>query len=185
MSNARAAHRYAKALLDLSKELNQLDRVQADLDVVGASIRESRDLRNLMASPVIKPFQKENVLKEIFSKALSETTIKFLKLLVDHGREGITAEVIKAFHAMFLKEKGITQATVTSSVALSAGVRDKIKALVKSASGNEVELVEKVDASLIGGFVLRVGDKQIDTSISGQLHELKQQYKDNLYVADF
>lgn len=185
MSNARAAHRYAKALLDLAVERKELDRVQEDLIVLGASIRESRELRNLLSSPVIKPHQKEKVLKEIFGEALSEMVIMFLNLLVDHGREAMTSEVIKSFHTKYLKAKGITQATVTSSVKLTDEVREKLSELVKSATGNEVELVEKVDENLIGGFILRVGDKQIDNSIAGKLHELKQQYKDNLYVADF
>ncbi|KAB2810114.1 ATP synthase F1 subunit delta [Phaeocystidibacter luteus] len=185
MSNARAAHRYAKALLDLAVERNELDRVQQDLNDVKASIRESREFRNLLASPVIKPHQKVQVLKAIFESSLSNTTNMFLALLVDHGREGITAEVIDSFHTGYLKVKGITHATVTSSTPLSAELRNKFTLLVKEMTGNEVELEEKVNAEIIGGFVLRVGDKQIDTSVAGQLHELKQQYKDNLYVADY
>lgn len=185
MSNARAAHRYAKALIDLSIERNELDRVMEDLNVVQASIRESRELRNLLTSPVIKPYQKQNVLKEIFESSLSATTVMFIALLVDHGRESMTSEVVKSFHSMFLKKKGITHATVTSSVELTAALRDKFSSMVKEMTGNEVELEEKVDEKIIGGFILRVGDKQFDSSISGQLHELKQQYNDNLYVADY
>lgn len=185
MSNARAAHRYAKALLDLAIERNELDRVHADLDIVKASISESRDFRNLLASPVIKPWQKAKVLKAVFETSLTETTNKFLELLVDHSRENMTAEVIKSFHQMFLKSKGIAPAKITSSSPLTAELREKITLIVKQMTGKEVELEEKVDAELIGGFVLRVGDKQIDTSVAGQLHELKQQYKDNLYVADY
>lgn len=185
MSNARAAHRYAKALLDLSIERNELDAVQSDLNLVKASMSESREFRNLLASPVIKPRQKAKILNEVFSGSLTETTNKFMALLVDHGREGMMAEVIKSFHTMYLKAKGITHAKVTTSTALTAPLREKFMSMVKEMTGLEVELEEKVNAELIGGFVLRVGDKQIDTSVAGQLHELKQQYKDNLYVADY
>lgn len=185
MSNARAAVRYAKALLDLAVERNELDRVQEDLNVVKASIRESREFRNLLSSPVIKPHQKEKILKAIFGDTLSATSNMFLALLVDHGREGITLEVIKSFHNMYLKAKGITHATLTTSAALSPELRAKFETLVTQMTGKKVELEERVNAEIIGGFILRVNDQQIDTSVTGQLHKLKQQYQDNLYVADF
>lgn len=185
MSNARAAHRYAKAILDLAVERNELDKIHADLSLVKASMSESREFRILLASPVVKPHQKKKILGEVFSSALTDTTNKFISLLVDHGREGMMGEVIKSFHTMYLKAKGVTHATVTTSSELTAPLRDKFTKMVEDMTGLKVELEEKVNADLIGGFVLRVGDKQIDTSVAGQLHELKQQYKDNLYVADY
>lgn len=185
MTNARAAGRYAKALLDLAVERNELEVVQSDLNTVLASIRESREFRNLLASPVIKPFQKKAVLKAVFGPILSAHTNLFLDLLVDHGREGITKQVIERFHEMYLKVKGITHAKVTTSVALSADMRARFQTMVTEMTGKQVELEEKVDESIIGGFILRVNDQQIDTSVTGQLHKLKQQYQDNLYVADY
>ncbi|TNE30996.1 MAG: ATP synthase F1 subunit delta [Bacteroidetes bacterium] len=185
MTNARAAGRYAKALLDLAVERNELEVVQSDLNTVLASIQESREFRGLLASPVIKPHQKKAVLKAVFGSVLSANTNLFLDLLVDHGREGITKQVIESFHAMYLKVKGITHAKITTSVVLSPEMRARFEAMVTQMTGMQVELEEKVDENLIGGFILRVNDQQIDTSVTGQLHKLKQQYKDNLYVADF
>lgn len=185
MTNARAAGRYAKALLDLSIERNELDVVKEDLSVVLASIRESKEFRTLLASPVIKPFQKKKVLAAVFGPVLSKHTNLFLDLLVDHGRESITDQVISRFNEMYLKVKGVTRAKLTTSVALSDDMRVKFENIVAEMTGNKVELEEIVDERIIGGFVLRVNDQMIDTSVTSQLHKLKQQYQDNLYVADY
>lgn len=185
MSNARVAGRYAKALLDLAVERNELDAVKTDMDQVHAAIRESREFSNLLNSPVIKPHQKKKVMDAIFSSALNPISNMFLKLLIDHGRESLTAQVIRRFQEMYLKAKGITLAQLTTSAPLNAKLRAKFTTLVTQMTGSQVELDEKVDENIIGGFILRVNDRQIDTSVTGQLHKLKQQYKDNLYVADF
>lgn len=185
MTNARAAGRYAKALVDLAIERNELDRVKTDLDLVMASIRESKDFRSLLASPVIKPHQKNKVLDAIFASSLSQHTMLFLHLLVDHGREGITKQVIERFHGMYLKHMGITLAKLTTSTPLTAELRAKFQTMVTEMTGKKVELEELVDEKIIGGFILRVNDQQIDSSVTGKLHKLKQQYQDNLYVADY
>lgn len=185
MSNPRAASRYAKALVDLSIERNILDRVKADMELVGTSISESREFRNFLASPVIKPAQKKTALKAIFSASVSNETALFLALLVSHGREGLTAEVIKHFTKMYLKAKGITRAQLTISIPLPDELRERFRTAVRQMSTEgEVLLEENVNPEIIGGFVLRVNDNQIDTSVSGQLRKLQQQYKDNPYMAE-
>lgn len=185
MSHTRVASRYAKSIIDLSIELKKLDEVKADFDLIGGALEESRDLRVMLQSPVVKPDVKQRILKEVFASHVQEVTSKFIHLLVDHGREGILKEVITNFNLRYLKVKGIVHATVTSTVALDDAARKRVVALIGQLSNLQVELEECVDPELIGGFVLQVGDQKIDASVAGSLNKLKRQFKDNHYVADF
>lgn len=186
MSNVRAASRYAKALIDLSVERKEIDQVKSDLDLIATTLRNNREFRVFMASPVIKPAQKKKIVKEIFSSSVSETAVLFLSLLIDHGRETITAEVIARFVTLYLQVKGITRARVTVASELPEELKDRFGELVRQiANGGEVLLEERINPEIIGGYVLRVNDRQVDASISGRLHKLQQQYSNNPYVADF
>lgn len=169
------ASRYAKSLLDLAVEKGQLDAVYADMLQVSEIAAESRDFTNFLSSPVIKTDKKIAVLKSLFEGKFSALTLSFFTIVASKRRESVIPEMASSFIDQYRAHKNILTAVVTSASGLDATTRQKALDLVKSQMNGEIELVEKTDPKLIGGFILRIGDKQIDRSVSRQLTNLKKE----------
>ena len=184
MKNPKVSYRFAKALLDLARETKVIDAVKADVQVVINALTESEDLRVLCASPVIKPMVKEDLMEQIFAKSISEISLKFIQLVIRHRREHNLKEILERYISLYLVEKGIVTATVTTSIALDKELKSEFITMVKGLTHKEVELEEKVDADVIGGYILRVGDIELNASLSGKLNRLKTEFNDNPYVAE-
>ena len=183
MRNARVASRYAKALVSLAVERKDLDAVRQDVDFVLNTIKGSRDLRVLFNSPVVKPDTKQKILTEIFGKHIGELTLQFLMLLSKHRREANTQEILKRFVELYFKAKDIVTATLVTPIAMDAELRAEFEKMIKTIGNKQVEITEKVNPDIIGGFVVRVGDNQIDASIAGKIKRLKTEFKDNPYTS--
>lgn len=183
MQGVRFSSRYAKALLDLSVEQNQVDAVYADMQLVARSIDGSRDLELLLKSPVVNSDKKAAILKAAFTQ-LNKVTDGFIQLLVSKGREAFLADISQSFIEQYKTMKGITVAYVKTAAALDSATRDQILAHAQRMAGGTIEIAEVVDPELIGGFVLRVGDQLIDHSVSGKLKSLKREFSENLYIAE-
>jgi F-type H+-transporting ATPase subunit delta len=179
------ATRYAKSLFDLAKEQGQQEVVFADMAIIAEACRANRELVVLFNSPVINTDKKKAVVDAIFASQIGKMTLAFLNIILTKRREhyvpGIAVEYLKMYNLF----KGIETATVTTAVALDEETRNKISAMVHQQTGKEVQLTEKIDASIIGGFILRFGDKQIDTSVSGKIRELGKEFDHNLYVKEY
>ena len=184
MSGIRIASRYAKSLLDLCIEKGQLDAAKTDMVMLQGIMDESRDLRLMLSSPVVKADKKVDILHKLFDGKVNDITMGFMTLLTRKGREGYLPEIVTSFLNQLRKHQGITVAEVTSAVALDAGSRSHLLEAAAKLAGGQVELVEKVDASLIGGFVLKVGDKQIDSAIANRIKALKREFAENPYIAE-
>jgi F-type H+-transporting ATPase subunit delta len=184
MSGIRIASRYAKSLLDLCIEKGQIDAAKADMAIMQQAMSESRELRLMLTSPVVKADKKIDILHKVFDGKLSALSMAFITLLTRKGREGYLPEIVESFINQLRRHQGVTMAEVVSAVALDAGSRSKLLESAKKLAGGEVELVEKVDASLIGGFVLKVGDRQIDTAIANSIKALKRDFSENPYIAE-
>lgn len=182
MAAIRASIRYAKSLLELAVEQNILEAVRKDMQGMAATISESRELRSFLGSPVVKTDQKINALRQIFGSAVQPLTMLFVELVCKNRREQHLADMAKEFESLYREHLGIEKVTVTSAVALTEEERKRIMDLVNNP---KVELEEKVDPSLIGGLVIRVGDNQIDNSVSSRLASLRREFDTNHYVADF
>lgn len=180
MAGKRAAHRYAKALMSLAKENNQLDAIDADIRLIDNSLKGSKELRNLLKSPVVKNEQKLASLKAIFSE-VSQVTTNLFDVLIQNKRIDILSEVTQAFIALVDEANHVVSAEVTTATELTPEMEEKVLAKVKELTGNKATLIKKVDAKLLGGFLLRIGDLQYDASISGKLNSLKQKFKQNAY----
>ena len=185
MKSLRASTRYAKALLDLSRERQMMDIVKADSDLLLAAIGESRDFRNFLKSAILKPEQKEKTFAVVFSNQLSEITMLFVNLLIKHGREAHLEEVFEKYIVQYLKENKIIKAQISSSSPLLKDQKDRLLSLLNFGETSSILLEEKIDPELIGGFILRVGDQQINASASEALSQLEQEFNKNLYIADF
>jgi F-type H+-transporting ATPase subunit delta len=177
MSEIKAASRYAKSLIDLSIELNALEDMRNDMVLIEQGITKNSVLEAVLSNPIIPLGKKAGILTNIFGTQVHQATKSFLQLIVSKGRSSILFETSKQFVLQYNQIKGIVAANVVSAVELTDANRDEIVALVKAQVGAKaVILNEKIDTNLIGGFVLTVGDKQFDASISSSLNKLRKEF---------
>ncbi|PCJ88174.1 MAG: ATP synthase F1 subunit delta [Flavobacteriales bacterium] len=185
MKETRVASRYAKSLLDLTIEQGDLERAYEDMRFVSQTCAESRELVLLLKSPIVKTDKKQAILHEIFGKTLGKTSLSFMDIITRKRRESHLQGIADSFIWQYKAYKNIVTATVTTSVGMDKDIREKIMALVKTNNQAKVELLEEVDEGIIGGFVLRIGDTQLDESIHNKLNDLKKTFSENPYVKDF
>lgn len=183
MPNPRLAARYAKSLLDLSVEKGQLEKVYADMQWLQGVCKSNRDFVNLLRSPIIKSDTKIKILGAVTEGKISELTAAFNRLLVVKNRESHLPEIITAFIAVYKEQKGIKTIKLTTATAASDAIKNAIVAQVKNSGGfTQVELEEKVDPALIGGFVLQVDDRLVDASIAYDLRTIAKQFENNDFI---
>ena len=185
MNIAPVAYRYARSLMDLSLERSVVDAVYEDMGLLAATCAGSRDLLVLLNSPVVKADKKEKVLDRIFAGKIGTITNAFIGILVRKGREALLPQVAAAFTELFKQHKGIVTAEVTSAVPLTDNARKRVVELATAKHpGRSIELVEKVDPSLIGGLTIRIGDEQYDGSVSRRLSDLRREFSKNPYIPE-
>lgn len=184
MRGIRISSRYAKSLLSLCVEQGKVDAAYSDMMSVASTIKGSRDLGVLLNSPVVKPDKKVRILEAIFGKELSPITMAFITLLTNKGREGLLHEVAESFISQVKLHKNISSVSLISAARLDEATRASILSLAGTLTNGKVELTEKIDTDLIGGFILQAGDQQIDASIATEINQLKREFKKNPYVAE-
>jgi len=182
---ARVAKRYAKALFDLATEKNSLDTVYNDINLVNDSISNNRDLGLLLKTPIVTSDRKEKVMDSLFGGKIIELTHAYIKLIVGKGRESIIPDIATEFIEHYKTTKGITTANVTTAVPLHNETRSAIIKLIEDATKQQIELVDTVNPNMIGGYIIKVGDRQFDTSINRKLEELKREFSQNIYLKDY
>lgn len=175
MNLSRAANRYAKAVLDLAVEKDQATAVNEDMKSVVSTISSSKDLRQFLSSPLIKAEQKKSALTGIFKDVNSITEGSF-DLLIKNNRIDILSDVAMRYIFLFEEMNRREIATVTTAVPLEGELENKILAKAKQLAGKEVSLNKQIDKSIIGGFILRVGDQQVNASVQSKLNELKREF---------
>ena len=183
MPNPRLASRYAKSLIDLSLERNQLELVYADMKYLQAVCKASSEFVSFLISPIIKADKKEAIITAVTKGNIGELTTAFIKLLVVKGRESDLYEIASAFINQYNEIKGILTVKLTTAVAISDSLKQSIVTKVNdtNASGS-VELETAVDDKLIGGFILEFDNKLVDASILRDLKDVKKQFMKNVYV---
>ena len=183
MPNPRLATRYAKSLVDLAVEKDQLAVVYEDAKYLQAVCKGSREFTNLLKSPVIKADKKQQIIEAVTKGKVSEITTAFNRLLVVKGRESDLPEIFDAFIDQYNTIKGIHKIKLTTAVPVSEELKSSIVTKAKAEAGlNEVELTTAVDESLIGGFVLEFNNNLVDASIVRDLKDIKKQFNKNVYV---
>lgn len=176
MAGARAAIRYAKAVLDIAQNQNTAEAVHADMALIANTIAESKDLNSMLQSPVIRSAVKKATLLEVF-KNTNTLSVNLIDTLIENKRIAILEDVALKYNQLYDQLKGTKVATVTTVVPLSADLESKVLDKVKALTGgNAVEINNVIDESIIGGFILRVGDLQYDASIANKLNKLKQEF---------
>ncbi|WP_298485294.1 ATP synthase F1 subunit delta [uncultured Maribacter sp.] len=179
MSNSRAAVRYAKAILDLAVDNTSVDAVEADMRSIVSTIAESKELRDLLESPVVSGETKKSALLAVFSGS-NTITEGAISNLIANKRISILNEVALKYIILNEQLKGKDVAYVTTAVPLTADLEKKVLEKVTKLTGKEVTLENKIDESILGGFVLRVGDLQYDASIANKLNNLQREFTSSL-----
>ena len=176
MSTERLSARYAKSIMDLAIENNQLDAVHDDFLSIQQALNDSRELALMVKSPIIKSDKKWSVLDQVFSSNVQELTSKFLKLIVNKGREAFLPDIAKAFENQYQKLQQVTPVTITTAVPLQEDMLEQIQKLLReSGRVTKTEWNKEVDASILGGFILEFDDQVVDASVRGKLEKLKRQ----------
>jgi F-type H+-transporting ATPase subunit delta len=171
--------RYATALFELARDEKSVDAVKADLDKFDAMLADSADLKRMVRSPVFSADLQSKALAAVLDKAgISGISAKFLKVLTANRRLFAVGDVIRAFRALVAKFKGEATADVTVAEALSDKNLDALKTALKSVTGKEVALNVNVDPSIIGGLVVKLGSRMVDSSLRTKLNSIKHAMKE-------
>lgn len=173
MKSTKVAARYAKALLELAVEQKKVDSVLGDMQFLLQVSNDSRDFELLIASPIVKADKKNGIFKLIFEQ-FEELTMSFVELITKNGREYLLPAIARAFEAQVKTHKGIVPMTLVSAAPLEASTKEAILAKVQSGITGNLEVEEVIDEGLIGGFMVKMGDVQIDASVASQFNNLKQ-----------
>lgn len=185
MKGIKAASRYAKSLLSLAVERNETENAFRDMKLIDDTCDVNHDLQLFLKSPIVKADKKQEVMNAVFGAKLSPLTAGFMKLIIRHRREDLFHEIADSFVKQYREYKNIGVAEIITATPLSTDLKSKIIAQLKKQEGREMEVIEKIDVNLIGGLVIRIGDKQFDGSISRKLSDLKRDFSKNPYVPNF
>jgi len=176
MNESKISVRYAKALFALAKETASLDQFQSDMGLLYQCIKEIPELQYVIHSPVIKTSIKIKLFKDMFDTSFNKLNMSFVNLVLDHHREEYLEGISRYFLSLIKTERGIQSAELVTAVTLDDSLRQSIiKLIMKKIGASNIELKESTNDKLIGGFVLRIGDQQIDASISTQLKRIQKE----------
>ena len=174
MLNGAVGARYAEALYEIAEREKAVDAIEEELKAVETVIKDNRDLQKILYHPRITPEDKQDLLNQLFSGKVSTVTMEFLKLLVERQREQYLSDIVSHYAILANKARNITEAKISSAVELTAEEREQMAQLLNKITGIKVETSYSVDPSLVGGVVVRIGDRVIDGSIRTRLATLRE-----------
>ncbi|MGB7034057.1 MAG: F0F1 ATP synthase subunit delta [Xanthobacteraceae bacterium] len=173
------AGRYATALFELAAEANAIDAVKADLDRFEALMAESADFRRLVRSPVFSAGEQGQALEMILQRVgIGGIAAKFLKLVTANRRLFAVRDMIKAFRELVAQHKGEATAEVTTAETLKDEHVEALRAALKAVSGKDIDLDIKIDPAIIGGLVVKLGSRMVDTSLRTKLNAIRHAMKE-------
>ncbi len=182
MRNTRVARRYAVALMAVAEEQKAIDGIAADLASVRDTASASRELRVLIASPVVSAGKKRAVLREIFASRIGRVSMAFLDLLVAKQREDLLIEIAEQFEALRDEKLGIVTADVTAATQLGPEQERRLGGGLEHYTGKRVRLRVVLDREIKGGLLVRIGDTVLDASVRRQLEVLRKRFAEGTAV---
>lgn len=173
MNEGIVTKRYAKALFLAGEEEGKTEDIRKNIDAILITIAESEEFKEFLQSPIIKQSMKAKLFGEIFVGKIDAITLTFLELLAKNRREQFLASACLQYLALYKDSKGVKQASITTSRPLSEDHRKDVLSYIKKKFKIDVDLVENIDEAIIGGFKLRIEDKQLDASIQSKLKRIE------------
>lgn len=173
MNESIISVRYTKALFSLALDKGLLDVVKNDMETVYFVMNESEELQNIFQNPVLNASHKNEIVKLIF-KSFNKITISFIGILIKNRREEYLHDISRNFLEKYKHYKGIETANLTTAVSVDKKMLEKVKELIKKLIKKEIEISNQIDNRIIGGFLIRVGDRQIDATVQTNLNIIKR-----------
>jgi len=186
MKSTLAAERYAKALFEFAEEKQQVEQIYADAVELASVCSENKIFVLVLKSPVISEEKKEKILKDLFEKRFNKITMKFLLILVRKNREMIVPDIMQNVINLYKEYKHILTVHLTTAAPATEAIRNKVKEIIKDYTKWHVELVQKIDPDIIGGFIMNWNDLHYDASIRYQNERIRRSSASvNLYKKGF
>lgn len=182
MIEIRLGDRYAKSIIDLAREKGEIESVRNDFAYIRDLCKQSPEFLNMLKSPLINTFKKEVIIQKVLGGKLSPITANLVDIIVRKKREGYLPDIAERFLAQYDVEKNVTRGVLISAAPLSEDQKARIRATVEADMKTTFILEEKIDPTLLGGFVLRIGDRLFDGSVAYKLRQLKQEFEKNPYI---
>jgi len=181
MNHHKIAVRYSKAIFLLAKEKGLLDEVKEDMLLINKVCNEVNDVKRMLSAPTIQTSKKQQIFHLIFKDNVNNLTLSFIDMLTTNKREAFISDITRNYLDLYRRDKNIKAATLTTSEEVGEKTRNEFTKIIKQIYNSEVELSTQVKNEIIGGFILRVDDKQIDTSVASQLKEIKRELINTTY----
>jgi F-type H+-transporting ATPase subunit delta len=175
MDQSKINVRYAKAFFSLAKDKSLTAELRRDATTISSVCATSSDFNVLLESPVIKTSQKVKAMKGIFTGHVNVFSLNFLVLITENNREKNIPGIFRYLDNLFRQDDGVKSASLTTAQKLDDSIVLHVKQILEAQYNEKVELTSKVNDEIIGGFILRIDDKQYDASISTQLKKVKEQ----------
>lgn len=174
MASHALAIRYAQALFTLAKQQNRLDEQLGELIKVGLLFSEHNQLRKALQSPTVPSTVKKTILQRVLTGRVSDTTLHFFYVLVDKNREIYLESITEGYKELLRQERNQVHVVIQTAAELSAATKQQVEARMRTYTGKQVELQYEVVPELLGGLVIRMGDRIIDGSVRHQLSEIHE-----------
>jgi F-type H+-transporting ATPase subunit delta len=183
MNESIISVRYARAIFESALKKDQLDSVNQDMILISEICREPETMEFLQ-SPVIAPGEKTQIFHKVLQDRVEKLTLSLTDLLVKNGRESFLPSIARVFISETMKYRGITESVLTTVEPVGKDIRDQIIALVSGLFDTRVDLKEVTDPEIMGGFILRVGDKYIDASVRNKLNRIRKELSRSTHASD-
>ncbi|NJK86841.1 MAG: ATP synthase F1 subunit delta [Bacteroidales bacterium] len=175
MNESKIAVRYAKALFSLAKEENVLKEIYNDLQNLNELILKTPELQYLISDPVMKQSKKAELFNLIFKNSVHKLTLNFIHLILENKREQYLESIARVFMRLFRQESGIQSVIITTAAPVDGKLKKVFSDMLSGYFKSDIELEEKVDEKIIGGFKIRFEDRQLDASVATQLGKIKKE----------
>ena len=185
MTDNKVANRYAKSLIELAIEKGVVEKVHDDMLMFSKLCQSNRDFLLMLKNPIINHSKKRKILYQLFEGKVNPSTLAIFDIITRKNRELYLPAIAEEFVNQYRTYKGIEKATVTTPFPLTDALRAEFKKMVAERTGKSVELVEKIDKELIGGFVLKIGDRLMDNSVQHKLKTLSYEFGDDSYLRTY
>jgi F-type H+-transporting ATPase subunit delta len=185
VSYTKITIRYAAAFFDLAEEKGIIEKANEDMTLFGNVCESNRDFVLMLQNPVINSEKKKKVITHIFGASVTPLSLSFMSLMIRKRRERYLPSIAEAVADLYQAYKGIKTAYVTSAVELGEGERKSILEILQKVTDKKIELVEKTNETLLGGFVINLDNFQLDQSIAAKIKQLRKDFEKNLFVKGF
>jgi F-type H+-transporting ATPase subunit delta len=183
MNDSKISVRYSRALFQSALDKKIIDKVNEDMIFI-SEICKLPETKEFLQSPVIPPSKKSAIFHKMLEGNVEKITLSLVDLVVKNGRENYLPAIARVFISETLKYKGITESVLTTAIKVDSKVRKQIIDLISEVFSTKVELEEKIDKDIIGGFILRIDDKYIDASIRNRLRKIRKELLGSIIAAE-